>query len=73
MKDIVITHATQGNLKNVSVCIPHGKLTGVIGVSGSGKSTLIQHFNGLLQPTSGKIYVDGKDIWDEKRFGSGGV
>ncbi|MFR5077515.1 MAG: ATP-binding cassette domain-containing protein [[Clostridium] innocuum] len=41
MKDIVITHATQGNLKNVSACIPHGKLTGVIGVSGSGKSTLV--------------------------------
>lgn len=53
-------------IEDVSVEIEPGEFIGVIGHTGSGKSTLIQHFNGLLQPTSGKIYVDGKDIWDEK-------
>ncbi len=43
--------------------IEEGEFVGVIGHTGSGKSTLIQHFNGLLQPTSGKIYVDGQDMW----------
>ena len=36
---------------------------GIIGSTGSGKSTLISHFNGLLKPTSGKVLVDGQDIW----------
>ncbi len=48
---------------NVSLEIEKGELVGVIGHTGSGKSTLIQHFNGLLKPTSGKIYIDGTDIW----------
>ena len=38
----------------------------VIGHTGSGKSTLIQHFNGLLEPSSGKIYIDGQDMWADK-------
>lgn len=50
----------------VNIEIEKGELVGVIGHTGSGKSTLIQHFNGLLKPTSGKIYVDGEDIWAEK-------
>jgi len=37
-----------------------------MGHTGSGKSTLIQHFNGLLRPTSGRILLDGKDIWADK-------
>ena len=37
-----------------------------MGHTGSGKSTLIQHFNGLLRPTSGKVLLDGKDIWEDK-------
>ncbi|MBP1560326.1 MAG: energy-coupling factor transporter ATPase [Oscillospiraceae bacterium] len=48
---------------NVSLEIEEGALVGIIGHTGSGKSTLIQHFNGLVKPTSGKIYIDGEDIW----------
>lgn len=50
---------------NVSIEIEEGAFIGVIGHTGSGKSTLIQHFNGLLKPASGKIYVDGLDIWSK--------
>lgn len=53
-------------VKNVDLSIEPGELIGIIGHTGSGKSTLIQHFNGLIKPTSGKIYIDGQDIWDEK-------
>lgn len=48
---------------NVNLEIEEGALVGIIGHTGSGKSTLIQHFNGLVKPTSGKIYIDGQDIW----------
>ncbi|MGN0620475.1 MAG: energy-coupling factor transporter ATPase [Porcipelethomonas sp.] len=51
---------------NVSLEIEKGEFVGVIGHTGSGKSTLIQHFNGLLKPTSGKIFLDGEDIWADK-------
>ena len=47
--------------------IEKGELVGVIGHTGSGKSTLIQHFNGLLRPTSGRVLLDGKDIWADKK------
>ena len=48
---------------NVSVSIAKGQFVGVIGHTGSGKSTLIQHLNGLLKPTDGKVYIAGRDIW----------
>ncbi|MBR5089009.1 MAG: energy-coupling factor transporter ATPase, partial [Ruminiclostridium sp.] len=48
---------------NVSVSIRKGQFVGVIGHTGSGKSTLIQHLNGLLKPSSGEIYIAGKNIW----------
>ena len=51
---------------NVNLCIDENCMVGVIGHTGSGKSTLIQHFNGLLQPTSGKIYLENQDIWADK-------
>lgn len=54
-------------LDDVNLEIEEGELVGVIGHTGSGKSTLIQHFNGLLKPTEGKIYVDGQDIWESKQ------
>ncbi len=75
MKDIVL--ATE-NLKyvyspglpfahvaidGISVAFERGELVGIIGHTGSGKSTLVQHFNGLLKAASGRVLLDGKDIW----------
>lgn len=53
-------------LKDINLSIPDGQFIGVIGHTGSGKSTLIQHFNALIQPTSGTISYNGEDIWAEK-------
>lgn len=53
-------------LDDVSLDIGDGEFIALIGHTGSGKSTLIQHFNGLLEATSGKIIVDGVDITDKK-------
>ena len=52
-------------LKDVNVRIEAGAFVGVIGHTGSGKSTLVQHFNALLKPTSGKILLDGVDVYDQ--------
>jgi len=46
-------------LKNINLTIKRGEILGIIGHTGSGKSTLVQHFNGILKPTSGSITVDG--------------
>ncbi|MBO6140842.1 MAG: energy-coupling factor transporter ATPase [Ruminococcus sp.] len=51
---------------NVSLEINEGEMIGVIGHTGSGKSTLIQHFNGLLKPSSGNVYIDGERLWEDK-------
>lgn len=53
-------------IENVSFTAEQGDLIGIIGHTGSGKSTLIQHLNGLLQPHSGKVFVDNKDIWSKE-------
>ena len=50
----------------VSFSVQPGEFIGVIGHTGSGKSTLMQHLNGLLKPTSGNVFLDGKDIWSDK-------
>ena len=52
-------------LKDVSLEIPHGQFVGIIGHTGSGKSTLIQHLNGLMKATSGRILYDGQNIYDD--------
>ena len=52
-------------LKDVNLEIKDGQFIGVIGHTGSGKSTLIQHLNGLVKATSGTIYFNGQDIYDE--------
>lgn len=54
-------------LDDVSLTIEKGEMIGIIGHTGSGKSTLVQHFNGLFKPQSGKVLLDGKDIWESKQ------
>ena len=52
-------------LEDVSLTIEDGELVGLLGHTGSGKTTLVQHLNGLLKPTSGKVVVDGLDITEK--------
>ena len=52
-------------LKDISLEIPAGQFVGIIGHTGSGKSTLIQHFNGLMRPTSGTVSYKDENIWQE--------
>lgn len=53
-------------LDEVDFTAENGELVGIIGHTGSGKSTLIQHFNGLLQPNSGVVILDGQNIWSKE-------
>lgn len=55
-------------LHDVSFTVGRGEFLGLIGHTGSGKSTLIQHLNGLLKPTEGRILFDGEDIWKNPAF-----
>ena len=55
------THA----LRDVNLTLEDGEFVGLIGHTGSGKSTLVQHLNGLLLPSSGRIFVDGLDVADK--------
>lgn len=50
-------------IHDVSLTIQDGEFIGLIGHTGSGKSTLIQHLNGLLRPSSGRVLIDGKDLF----------
>lgn len=54
-------------VQNMDLEIRKGEFLGIIGHTGSGKSTLIQHLNGLLKPTDGTIYLDGRDIWADPK------
>lgn len=55
-------------LNAVNFTAYRGEYLGVIGHTGSGKSTLIQHLNGLLKPTAGRVLFEGKDIWATKEL-----
>ncbi|MCI2057890.1 MAG: energy-coupling factor transporter ATPase [Oscillibacter sp.] len=78
MKDILqienLTHTygigtpfEKSAVKDISFSVGDGEFLGIIGHTGSGKSTLIQHLDGLLKPTSGRILLDGRDIWAEPK------
>ena len=53
-------------IHDVNLTIEEGEFVCIVGHTGSGKSTLVQHLNGLLKPTSGRILVDGEDMNGEK-------
>ena len=55
-------------LDKLNFSVERGEFIGIIGHTGSGKSTLMQHLNGLLKPTSGKVLLDGQDIWSDKKL-----
>ena len=70
LKDVTYTYSQNtvyevNAIEHVNVNIDKGEFIGIIGHTGSGKSTLIQHFNGLMKPTSGQVYFNGEDIWNE--------
>lgn len=54
-------------VNDVSFSIEQGEFIGIIGHTGSGKSTFIQMLNGLIKPTEGQIFLDGKDIWENPK------
>ena len=54
-------------VNHVNLHVDKGEFVFVVGSSGSGKSTLIQHLNGLLKPTSGRILLQGRDIWADPK------
>ncbi|MBQ7726386.1 MAG: ATP-binding cassette domain-containing protein, partial [Clostridia bacterium] len=69
-----LTHTYEGNtpfgndaVRDLSFTAEKGEIIGIIGHTGSGKSTLVQHLNGLLRPTSGRILVEGQDIWEHPK------
>ncbi len=55
-------------LDAVDFSVEKGEFIGIIGHTGSGKSTLMQHLNGLLKPSDGRILLDGQDIWSDKKL-----
>lgn len=68
VQNITYTYAAgspfeQHAIRDVSLTTRPGELIGVIGHTGSGKSTLVQHLNGLLRPSTGRILLDSEDIW----------
>lgn len=56
------TTLAQAILHDVTVNMPTGQVTAIVGQTGSGKSTLVQHINGLLKPTQGRVIVDGFEL-----------
>ncbi len=61
------TSSEAAAINDINVKINRGELVGIIGHTGSGKSTLIEHFNAILKPTSGSVFLDGNDIWQDKK------
>ena len=55
-------------LDGINLSIQQGEFVSIVGTSGSGKSTLLHMLGGLDQPTDGKVFVDGKDIFSMKKW-----
>ncbi len=61
-KELLEKHGHVLGLQDINVDLNGGQITVIMGLSGSGKSTLIRHFNRLIEPTEGSIFLDGEDI-----------
>ncbi|MFW7377642.1 MAG: ABC transporter ATP-binding protein [Oligoflexus sp.] len=61
-QNVTKTFGTRHVLDGLELKVPEGKITVILGKSGEGKSVTIKHIMGLLQPTSGKVIVDGEDV-----------
>ena len=59
------TPVQRSAVDHMSFDVNEGEFLGIIGHTGSGKSTLVQHLNGLLRPTSGRVLLEGRDIWED--------
>ena len=73
VKDLTHTYGAgtpfqRSAVEHMSFDVNEGEFLGIIGHTGSGKSTLVQHMNGLLKPTSGRVLFDGRDIWEDAKF-----
>ena len=58
----------EDSLKGVDLAIEKGSFVAILGHNGSGKSTLAKHFNGILTPTEGKVWINGMDTSDEDKL-----
>ncbi len=54
-------------VNNVNIKIEKGEFVGIMGHTGSGKSTFVQMLNGLIKPTSGQVFINGKNIWENPK------
>lgn len=54
-------------VNDISFSLDEGEILGIIGHTGSGKSTLLAHLNGLMKPTEGSVFINGKDIWENPK------
>ena len=62
-----LTSSKSAAIDDISFSVNKGDIVGIIGHTGSGKSTLVQHLNGLLQPDFGQIFLEGVDIWEDRK------
>lgn len=66
-QELLEKHGHVLGLKDININIPAHKISVIMGLSGSGKSTLIRHINRLIEPTAGKVIIDGEDILAMKK------
>lgn len=67
IKNLFKSYDSKEVLKDINLKIPRGKIIGLLGKNGTGKTTLIKLINDLLTPTSGKVFVNGKEIGIESK------
>jgi branched-chain amino acid transport system ATP-binding protein len=62
VEDLTVAYGAVHALRDVSLSVPHGSITAVLGANGAGKTTLLRTLSGLLRPRSGRVVLDGRDI-----------